>query len=102
MNIVMIPSVSGGMGHIARTATLARMLQKLDPSVNVEYVLDTERLRPFNIDATAHTGLRMTLMPPRLRDRRDPIVRTCLGHADVIVDDTQRHLIPLRALSTLR
>ena len=53
MNIVMIPSVSGGMGHIARTATLARMINKLDSSVNVEYVLDAERPRPFNIEATS-------------------------------------------------
>ena len=55
MNVVIIPSVGGGIGYFARTATLARMLQKLDPTVSVEYLLDTERLRPFNI-AAARTG----------------------------------------------
>ena len=98
MNVMMIPSVDGGMGHIARTATLARMLIRLDPTVKVEYLLDTERLRPFNIDATARTGFRVNLLPPRPRDRRDAIVRAGLGDADVIVDDTSRYLIPLRRI----
>lgn len=98
MNVVMIPSVSGGMGHIGRTATLARMLTKLDPTINVEYLLDTERLRPFNIDATARTGFRVNLMPTRDRDNRDAVVRTCLKDAHVIVDDTSRYLIPYRTI----
>ena len=98
MNVVMIPSVSGGLGHIARTATLARMLQKLDPTVNIEYLLDTQQLRPFNIDATARTGFRVNLLPPRPRDARNGIVRACLGHVDVIVDDSMRDLVPLRQI----
>lgn len=94
--IVMIPSVSGGIGHISRTATLARALRRLDPSVEVEYVLDAERLRPFNIEATMQMGYRPRLMPPRSRDSRDGIARACLGGASVIVDDTMRFLVPLR------
>ena len=98
MNVVMIPSVSGGLGHIGRTAALARMLRTLDPAVTVEYLLDADRLRPFNIDAAAATGFRVNLLPARNRANRDAIVRACLGQADVIVEDTSRHLIPLRAI----
>ena len=94
--IVMIPSVSGGIGHISRTATLARALRRLDPLIEVEYVLDAERLRPFNIEATMQMGYRPRLMPARNRDSRDGIARACLGGASVIVDDTMRFLVPLR------
>ncbi len=92
----MIPSVSGGVGHISRTAILARTLLRLDPSIEVEYVLDTDRLRPFNVEATRQMGFEPRLLPPRRRDTRDGIAREFLGRADVIVDDTSRHLIPLR------
>ena len=95
--IIMVPSVSGGIGHISRTATLARAIRALDPAVEVEYVLDADRLRPFNIDATAKMGYRPRLMPARTRESRDAIARNCLGDADVIVDDTTRYLVPLRA-----
>lgn len=98
MNVVLIPSVSGGIGHISRTATLARMLRKIDPSVQVEFLLDSERLRPFNIDAAARTGFRVNLLPSRPRESRDAIVRACLGHADVVIEDTQRYLVPLRRI----
>ena len=56
MKVVMVPSVSGGIGHISRAATLARALRRLDPSAGVEMVLDAERLRPFNIDAALGMG----------------------------------------------
>ncbi len=93
----MIPSASGGIGHISRTATLARALRRLDASVEVEYVLDSDRLRPFNVEATMQMGYRPRFLPPRTRENRDAVVRACLGEADVIVDDTQRYLVPLRA-----
>lgn len=96
MNVIMIPSVAGGIGHISRTAILARALLKLDPTINFEYLLDTERLRPFNVDAAVRTGFRVNLLPSRPRDTRDAIVRTYLGHADVIIEDTQRYLVPIR------
>ncbi len=98
VRVVMIPSVSGGVGHVSRTAILARALRRLDPSVEVEYVLDMERLRPFNVEATRQMGFEPRLLPPRPRASRDAIAREFLGGADVIVDDTSRHLIPLRAV----
>jgi hypothetical protein len=96
MRVIMLPSVAGGIGHISRTATLARTLQRLDPTVQVEYVLDADRLRPFNIDATMRMGFRPRLLPPRTRESRDAIVRACFDDADVIVDDVARYLLPLR------
>ena len=96
MKVAMVPSVSGGIGHISRAATLARALRRLDPSVGIEMVLDAERLRPFNVDAAMGMGYRPRLMPPRTPESRGPIVRACLGDADVIVDDVARYLLPLR------
>ncbi|MBV9748200.1 MAG: hypothetical protein JO157_05250 [Acetobacteraceae bacterium] len=94
--VVMIPSVSGGIGHISRTASLSRALVALDPRVEIEYLLDTERLRPFNIDATRRMGFRPRFLPPRSRDTRDGLVRACLDDAHVVVDDCARYLLPLR------
>ena len=92
----MIPSVSGGIGHISRTAALARALRRLDPTVSIELLLDTERLRPFNIDAARRMGFTPRFLPPRTRDNRGPLVRACLDGADVVVDDCARYLLPLR------
>lgn len=94
--IVMLPSVGGGIGHISRTAALARALVALDPTIEVEYLLDVERLRPFNIDATRQMGFRPRFLPPRNRDNRDAIVRACLDDAHLVVDDCSRYLLPLR------
>ncbi len=96
LKIVMMPSVGGGIGHISRTAALARALLKQDPTVRVEYLLDTDRLRPFNIDATMQMGFRPRFLPPRNRENRDAIVRACLGDANLVVDDVARYLLPLR------
>ena len=96
--VVMVPSCAGGIGHISRSAALAGALQRLDPTIRVEFVLDTERLRPFNIEAAARMGFQPRLLAPRTRDRRDDIVQACFGEADVIVDDVARYLLPLRAL----
>ncbi len=92
----MIPSVSGGIGHISRTAALARALWRIDPELEIEYLLDTERLRPFNIDATRRMGFRPRFLPPRSRDNRDAVVRACLDDAHIVVDDCSRYLLPLR------
>ena len=94
--VVMIPSVSGGIGHISRTAALARALQRLDPRVEVEFLLDADRLRPFNIDATRRMGFTPRFLPPRTRDNRDALARACLDGFDVVVDDCSRYLLPLR------
>src|SRR3954469_9778664 len=96
MKVVMIPSVSGGIGHISRTAAVARALRNLDPAIEFEYLLDTKRLRPFNIDATMRLGFRPRLLPELTRQNRDAVVRACLGDADVIVDDAARYLLPWR------
>ncbi len=96
MRIVMIPSVSGGIGHISRTAALARELRRIEPSIEVEYLLDTDRLRPFNIDATRRMGFAPRFLPARNRDTRTSIVQACLDQADVVVDDCSRYLLPLR------
>jgi len=79
--IVMIPSASSGIGHISRTAALARALRRLDPAVEVELLLDTERLCPFNIDAARRMGFTPRFLPPRTRDNRGAIVRACLERA---------------------
>ena len=96
MKVVMAPSVSGGIGHISRTATLARALRRLNSEIAVDFVLDAERLRPFNIDAAMRMGYRPRLLPVRTPESRGPIVRACFGDADVIVDDVARYLLPLR------
>ncbi len=96
MNVIMIPSVTGGLGHIGRTAALARAIARIAPGVEIEYLLDTEKLRLFNVDAAAAMGYRINLLPKRERSNRDAIVRACLAHADVIVEDTCRTLIPYR------
>ncbi len=94
--IVMLPSVGGGIGHISRTAALARALVRLDPATTVEYLLDVDRLRPFNIDATRQMGFTPRFLPARNRDNRDAIVRACLDDAHLVVDDCSRYLLPLR------
>lgn len=93
--IVMIPSVSGGIGHISRTGALARALRRLEPDVEIEFLLDTDRLRPFNIDACRQMGFRPRFLPSRNRENRDAIVRACLDDVDVIVEDCCRYLQPL-------
>lgn len=93
--IVMIPSVGGGIGHISRTGALARAIQRIDPIVEIEFLLDTDRLRPFNIDACRQMGFRPRFLPSRNRENRDAIVRACLDDVDVIVEDCCRYLQPL-------
>lgn len=94
--VVFIPSVSGGLGHVTRTLHLARALQRENPKLRVKYVLDQERLRPSNLAFVESTGYPVEVLPIRTRDARDLIVQAMLGDADLIVEDTQRHLIPLR------
>jgi hypothetical protein len=93
----MLPCVEGGIGHISRTATLARALRRIDPAVEVEYVLDAARLQPLNVEMTLKMGYRPRLLPALTRDNRGAVARACLGDADIIVDDTARYLLPLRA-----
>ena len=39
LNVVFIPSVSGGLGHVTRTIKLARAPERADPSLRISYVL---------------------------------------------------------------
>src|SRR5690349_14123841 len=96
--VVMVPSCAGGIGHISRSAALAGSLQRLDPTIRIEFVLDAERLRPFNFEATLRMGFQPRLLAPRTPESRNRIVQACFGEADVIVDDVARYLLPLRAL----
>ncbi len=98
MQVVLIPSVGGGIGHISRTATLARAMLRLDPNLQISFLLDAERLRPFNIGAAERAGFPVRILPPRGRESRDEIIRHFLGEADIIVDDTMRTLIAYRHL----
>ncbi|WP_073138216.1 glycosyltransferase family protein [Muricoccus roseus] len=97
MKVIMLPCVEGGIGHVSRTATLARALKRADPSVEIEYVIDMVRLRPPNVEMTMQMGYQPRLLPPISRHNRNAVARACLGDADVIVDDTARYLLPLRA-----
>lgn len=97
-HVVFIPSVSGGLGHVARTLRLARAMERLCPTLSIEYVLDQERLRQSNLAFVSSTGYPVKVLPVRSRDARNVIVEAMLGQADLIVDDTYRHLIPLRRL----
>lgn len=94
----MIPSASAGLGHIGRTAALGRALTKLDASIHVEYVLNADRLRPQCEEAARATGFPTRVMGHRRPDNRRAVVTEALGHADVIVDDTQGELIHMKAL----
>ena len=87
----------GRRRQVSSTATLARALKRADPSVEIEYVLDTCRLRPQNVDMTMRMGYRPRLLPPISRANRAAVTQACLGDADVIVDYTSRYLFPLRA-----
>ncbi|MBA2450677.1 MAG: hypothetical protein H0V51_21910 [Chloroflexi bacterium] len=98
INLAMIPSVSGGLGHVTRTLKLARGLEQADPSLNISYILDEHRLRPFNVDAVRKTGYPVQILPSPIRHERDAIVREILGEVDVVVEDTSRRLIAYRRI----
>jgi hypothetical protein len=96
MKAVMLPVVSGGMGHLARTATLGRALRRLAPSIEVEYLFDEYGLRPFNLDVARAMGLRPRQLPVLTRQNRDAVIEAYFGDADVVVDDMLRQWLPCR------
>lgn len=98
LNVVMIPSVSGGMGHVTRTLKLARALERADPSLRISYALDELQLRPINVDAVARTGYPYHILLNPVRHERDERIRVVLGEADVVIDDTNRRMIPYRSI----
>ncbi len=98
VNLVFIPSVSGGLGHVGRTLKLARALERADPSLRVSYVLDELGLRPINVEAVERAGYPCRILPNPVRHERDEAVREVLGDADVVVEDTNRRLIAHRRI----
>ena len=98
INLVFIPSVSGGLGHVTRTVKLARALERADPSLRISYVLDELRLRPFNVEAVRRTGYPVRILPNPIRHERDVKIRDVLGEADVVVEDTNPRLIAYRRI----
>ncbi|MGI8476511.1 MAG: hypothetical protein ACR2OO_09105 [Thermomicrobiales bacterium] len=98
LNVVMIPSVSGGLGHVARSLKLARALERADPSLRISYALDELNLRPINAEAVARTGYPYRIVPNPVRHERDDAIREVLGDADVVIDDTNRRFIPYRRI----
>ncbi len=98
LNVVFIPSVSGGLGHVTRTLKLARALERADPTLRVSYVLDGLSLRPFNVEAIARTGYPYKILPNPVRHERDEKIREILGEADVVIEDTNRRLIAHRLI----
>lgn len=96
VNVAFIPSVSGGLGHVGRTLSLARGLEQADPSLRIRYVLDELNLRPFNVDAVARSGYPYRILPNSVRHERDGQVQDVLGDVDVVIEDTNRRLVAHR------
>lgn len=96
VNVAMIPSVSGGLGHVTRTVKLARALQQADASLRISYVLDEVDLRPLNLEAVERTGYPVHILPNPVRHEREAKIRAVLGETDVVIEDTNRRLIAHR------
>ncbi|MDQ3700514.1 MAG: hypothetical protein M3442_06285, partial [Chloroflexota bacterium] len=96
VNVAMIPSVSGGLGHVTRTVKLARALQQADASLRISYVLDEVALRPLNLEAVERTGFPVHILPNPVRHEREAKIRAVLGETDVVIEDTNRRLIAHR------
>lgn len=98
VNVMIIPSVSGGLGHVTRTLKLARGLERADPALRIIYGLDEVGLRPINQEAVAHSGFPVRIIPNPVRHERDERIRAAMGDIDVVIEDTNRRLIPHRTL----
>jgi len=96
--VVVVPSASGGLGHVARTLKLMRALEAADPCLRLIYGLDEVGLRPINRDACERTGYPVRIIPNPVRHERDERIRAALGDADVVIEDTNRRLIAHRRL----
>jgi hypothetical protein len=93
-----MPSVSGGLGHITRTVKLARALERADPLLRISYVLFERHLRPFNLEVVERSGYPVRILPDPPRQERDEKVRSILGEADLVIDDTCLWPIPYRRI----
>jgi hypothetical protein len=98
INLAIIPSVSGGLGHVTRSAKLARALERAEPSLRISYVLDELGLRPFNLQAVEQTGYPVQMLPNVAHRERNEAIRSVLGQVDVVIEDTRPRLIPYRRI----
>jgi len=98
INVMVIPSVSGGLGHVTRTLKLARGLERADRSLRIIYGLDEVGLRPINREAVARSGFPLRIIPNPVRHERDARIREVMGDIDVVIEDTNRRLIAHRSL----
>ena len=96
LNVAFIPSVSGGLGHVTRTLKIARALERADASLNICYVLSELWLRPFNREAVERTDYPVRILPNPSREHRDREIAAVMGDIDVVIEDTERRLIPYR------
>jgi glycosyltransferase involved in cell wall biosynthesis len=94
--IALIPSVSGGLGHVTRLSKLARALKVADPSLELCFVLPERRLRAVNVEAVRSHGYPVRMLPDPVRHERDDLIRDALGDIDVVIEDTERRLIAYR------
>lgn len=98
LNVVFIPSVSGGLGHLTRATMLARALAAADPSLHISFALSAFRLRHFNVKVARGSGFPVRVVPDPSRQRRDRQIGRALGEADVIIEDTERRMIGYRRI----
>ena len=98
INVVFVPSVSGGLGHVTRTVKLARALERADPRLRISYALSERKLRRFNVEAVERTGYPVRILPDPVHHQRDREIRAALGEADVVIDDTERRLVAYRRI----
>ena len=96
--VALIPSVSGGLGHVTRLAKLAHALSAADRSLSLCFVLPELRLRHVNIQAVEGLGYPVRFLPNPVRHERDEVVRGVLGDIDVVIEDTERRLIAYRSI----
>ena len=98
MRVAVIPSVSGGLGHLTRVTKLMRGLQRADRSLTFCIVLPELGLRPTNVAAARRIGPPVRILPNPVRHERDAAIRKVLGDVDIVIEDTERRLIAYRRI----
>ncbi|HEY8438582.1 MAG TPA: hypothetical protein VIK65_08215 [Candidatus Limnocylindrales bacterium] len=96
MRVAVIPSVSGGLGHLTRVTKLIHALQRADRSLDVCMVLPELGLRATNLAAAKRSGHPVRVLPNPVRHERDAAITKVLGDIDVVIEDTERRLIAYR------
>ena len=96
MKVAVIPSVSGGFGHVTRATTLVRALERADPSLEFCFVLSELRLRPAARAAVERFGRPVRILANPVRHERDARISEVLADIDVVIEDSERRLIAYR------